>query len=48
VKIEALMREHGALVEEYKGGRLLIARAAAAGTQGGSADGAHGSATRYR
>jgi hypothetical protein len=33
VKIEALMREHGATVEEYKGGRLIVAQA-------GSADGA--------
>jgi len=40
VKIEGLMREHGAVVEEYKGGRLLISRAPSAGTQGGSADGA--------
>ena len=27
VKIEALMREHGAIVEQYKGGRLIIAQA---------------------
>ena len=40
VKIEALMREHCAVVEEYKGGRLLIARASSASTQAGSADGA--------
>jgi hypothetical protein len=33
VRIEALMRVHGAVVEEYKGGRLIIAQA-------GSADGA--------
>jgi hypothetical protein len=40
VKIEALMREHGAGVEEYKGGRLIIARAGSASAQAGPADGA--------
>ena len=32
VRIEALMREHGANVEEYKGGRLIIAQAGPADT----------------
>src|SRR5260370_24733698 len=38
VKIEALMREHGAVVEEYKGGRLIIAPAGSAIGQAGSAE----------
>src|ERR1700687_888808 len=39
VKIEALMREHGAVVEEYKGGRLIIAPAGFGIGRGGSAEG---------
>jgi hypothetical protein len=39
VKIEALMREHGAVVEEYKGGRLITAPARSAIGTAGSADG---------
>jgi hypothetical protein len=47
VKIEALMREHGAVVEEYKGGRLITARAGSAigdGSPVGGADSATGQA----
>src|SRR6202158_1812667 len=39
VKIEALMREHGAVVEEYKGGRLIVAGAASAIGKAGSSAG---------
>jgi hypothetical protein len=39
VKIEALMREHGAVAEDYRGARLIIAPAGTGGGQTGSPDG---------